>query len=124
MSEFDALMYISARSSTPATWADWRHSGVVTLQEPGNLVFDHDITLLQLKSGQISRVILDEYVGNMQPPFAVHTACNNCDEKLLTYIVQNFYLVKTMDGGPIYNYYLSTGPNWSNSKLTYWKRRT
>lgn len=123
LSEFDALMYISAKSSTPATWANWRHSGVVTLQESGKLEFEHDVTLLKLQSGEINRVIIDEYVGNMQAPFAVHTACNNCDEKLLDYIKKNFDLVNTLDGGPIYNYYLASGPNWSNSTLTYWIRR-
>jgi hypothetical protein len=81
------------------------------------------VTLLKFQSGEINRVIIDEYVGNMQPPFAVHTACNNCDEKLLDYIKKNFDLVKSLDGGPIYNYYLASGLDWSNSTLTYWVRR-
>lgn len=123
LSEFDALMYISAKSSTPATWANWRHSGLVSLQESGKVEFEHDVTLLKFQSGEINRVIIDEYVGNMQPPFAVHPACNNCDEKLLDYIKKNFNLVKTSNGGLIYNYYLASGPDWSDSTLTYWIRR-
>jgi hypothetical protein len=73
--------------------------------------------------GEIQRVILDQYTGNMLSPFAVHTACNGCDEKLLSYIEENFTLQKSADGGPIYNYYLNTGPGWSNSMLSYWIRK-
>lgn len=123
LSEFDGLMYLSARSSTPAPWADWRHSGVITLPQIGKYNYEHEVVLAQLKSKEINRVVLDQYVGNMLPPFGVHTACNQCDEKLLQYITENFELIKTKDGGQIYNYYLKDGPNWTDSKLTYWERR-
>lgn len=123
LSEFDALMYLAAKSSTPAPWANWRHSGVITIPAISDYEFEHDVVLEQLKSGEIQSVILDQYTGNMLSPFAVHTACNGCDEKLLSYIEENFTLQKSADGGPIYNYYLKTGPGWSNSMLSYWIRK-
>ena len=123
LSEYDALMYMYAKSSTPVTWADWRHSGVIVFPNKNGFKFDHDIALAKLKSGEVKRVILDQYVGNMLPPFSVHTACYGCDQKLYAYIQKNFVMVKSDSGGSVYDYYVSTGPVWKESTLSYWVRK-
>ena len=46
-------------------WANWHHSGAITIPVIFDYEFEHDVVMEQLKSGEIQKMILDQYTGNM-----------------------------------------------------------